>query len=186
MVTSISTARPISVVSESKHINNRGWLKIIMAKIVFGLSEVLVDKEDVPRIQKERETKWLGRESSGYITLQDKKTKKKTMLHRFVLGLGKFDGNQCVDHINGIRNDNRKANLRVVSKTENSLHKTSTKRGKYRNVHKYRFSEKRGTWNYAVQVQFQRKAYYGGHYETMDEAAVAAEKLRKRLFKHLA
>ncbi len=38
-------------------------------------------------------------------------------LHRFVLGLGV--GDSSVDHINGDRLDNRKANLRLVDKSQN-------------------------------------------------------------------
>lgn len=44
------------------------------------------------------------------------------LLHRLVLGLKKSD-DICVDHINGVRSDNRKANLRLATTSQNGMNR---------------------------------------------------------------
>ena len=44
-------------------------------------------------------------------------------LHREIMGLGAFESDKTVDHINNDRLDNRRSNLRVVSKGKNSQKK---------------------------------------------------------------
>jgi hypothetical protein len=48
---------------------------------------------------------------------------KTVYLHRFILG---YDGPDCVDHLNHNTMDNRRSNLRVVSKAVNTLNRAPT------------------------------------------------------------
>jgi hypothetical protein len=49
---------------------------------------------------------------------------KKLKLHRYILN---YYGNDCVDHINNIRLDNRKCNLRIVTIKQNNMNKKKRK-----------------------------------------------------------
>ena len=69
-----------------------------------------IDKEDLEIVKKEKF--WHIDKSNGYV-----RTGKGIKLHRLIM---KCDKNLCVDHINGIRNDNRKINLRICSHNENA------------------------------------------------------------------
>ena len=75
--------------------------------------------------------KW--QERSGYICLrcvysciETKKIKDATyFMHRLVMGLSQSGNSKTVvDHINGDTTDNRKSNLRVVGRSENSINTT--------------------------------------------------------------
>ncbi|ATF36651.1 HNH endonuclease [Burkholderia thailandensis] len=70
----------------------------------------LVDTDDAPRIS------WATwkRQSSGYAQCG---SGKRPLMHRCVLN---YSGPLEVDHINGDRTDNRKANLRLATKTQNA------------------------------------------------------------------
>ena len=67
--------------------------------------------------------------SKGYAI----KSENKQPMHRFVLGLGKADRYKIeVDHINRNRLDNRKSNLRIVSRQDNMYNKSKYKNNKSR------------------------------------------------------
>lgn len=109
----------------------------------------------------------------GYLRGSDKEGKK-VFLHRIIKDAqtGEF-----IDHINGNKLDNRAANLRIVTLKENALNKRKTKLGEYRGVS---WHKQKKRW--VAQVRFQRKSYYGGYFQDKDDAARAAEALRKKLF----
>lgn len=71
----------------------------------------IVDADDVPKV---RYSKW--RISHGYVITDRKFTNQVDYLHRIILGT-----NQFVDHINHNTMDNRKSNLRIVTKSQNQM-----------------------------------------------------------------
>lgn len=156
-----------------------------MKVIRIGKGTTIVDNKNEKLVESLRKTYWLCTKN-GYIWCKDKKTKKLTTLHRIILNLGEYTRISCVDHINGVRNDNRIKNLRVVTMAENSQHKTITKNGKYRNIYRHSKTKKKGLRQYIVQLQFNRKRYYGGQFYSMDSAISAAVALRKKVFGKLA
>lgn len=70
----------------------------------------LIDNEDVPKV---KNIKW--NLSHGYANCRNKKTSS-LMMHRKIL-----DTDQFVDHINHDTLDNRKSNLRIVTKSQNQM-----------------------------------------------------------------
>jgi len=68
-----------------------------------------------------------------------------------------------IDHINGIRHDNRRSNLRIVTTQENRHNQRSAK-GYYWNTRNRR---------YTAQIVLNKKQIYLGSYNTEDEARAA-------------
>lgn len=81
-------------------------------------SEVIIDIDDIIRVEKYR----LNIDHKGYAA-----NKKIGLLHRFIIGA---NSGQFVDHINRNKLDNRKVNLRIVTRSENvhnsKIHVTNT------------------------------------------------------------
>lgn len=73
------------------------------------IEKAIIDSEDVPRI---KYIKW-RMNCNGYII---NNSHKNLFLHRLILNV-----DTMVDHINGNRLDNRKENLRVVTKSQNQM-----------------------------------------------------------------
>lgn len=78
---------------------------------LFGGEKALVDDLDAPAVMALR---WY-KTSDGYATAAGKYA----LMHRFILGLKKFDQIQ-VDHRDGNKLNNRRENLRVCSAAENA------------------------------------------------------------------
>lgn len=76
---------------------------------------------------------------------------------------------ECIDHINGIRDDNRIENLREATKQQNMLNRKSW--GKT-SSHKGVCWDKKGK-KWKAQYQYKGKVYHVGYYDTELEAAKA-------------
>lgn len=98
---------------------------------------VLFDKEDLPIV---KQYEW-HINSNGYAVNRNtwRKNNHNTIrLHRLIMN---YDGEHDIDHINGNKLDNRKANLRICTRAENlwntirqrhKMHNISHTRGLYR------------------------------------------------------
>jgi HNH endonuclease len=97
-------------------------------------------------------------------------------LHRRILGLDRGDPRQS-DHINRDKMDNRRANLRIVTQTQNNqnLPGGHGRAGHY-GVH---WIEERNKW--AVRIIINGKWVWGGYFTDPEEAARHAEQLRARV-----
>ncbi len=60
----------------------------------------------------------------GYLLAYDPDSKKRIRLHNLIMN---FPTNAYVDHVNGIRNDCRKSELRLVNRQENNINKGFSK-----------------------------------------------------------
>ncbi len=81
-------------------------------KLYNVVAQAIIDKEDLPKVQF---TKWRIN-SSGYVINNSNRKASTIFLHRRILNTNHF-----VDHINGNRLDNRKCNLRIVTKSQNQM-----------------------------------------------------------------
>lgn len=101
-------------------------------------------------------------------------------LHRMLLGLGRYDEREG-DHINRNRLDNRRSNLRAITKAGNRQN-TSRHCGKtsqYRGVHLKTFSSGSTAWSASVRVG--KRTIHVGYYRDEIAAAKAAQQARFRL-----
>lgn len=97
-------------------------------------------------------------------------------LHQFIVGAnGKF-----VDHINSDTLNNRKANLRVVLDSNNSMNRKSRNKNNtsgYRNVS---WSKSENKW--VVQLQINKKNKVLGRFDDVHEAGRFAEEMRSKYY----
>lgn len=109
---------------------------------------------------------------------------KKYGLHRvaFILKTGKAPA--CVDHINGIKSDNRWCNLREATYNQNGYnYKGTGSNTGFKNV----YYDPRGVEKkYFVAVVVNGKRISGGYFSTPEEASLKAKHLRELHHKEFA
>lgn len=84
--------------------------------------KVIIDDEDFAKISPH---KWRKYPSCRYV--QAYTSGKTVAIHRLIMGV---EGGQVVDHINGNRLDNRKANLRICAQAANMKNRKPNTKGK--------------------------------------------------------
>jgi len=99
------------------------------------------------------------------------KTRKLLRLHRYVLGLKTLAGGE-VDHINGDRADNRKANLRIVTRSQNLMNKNGVKG--------YYFDNHYKKWKAEIIVNGKKIGL--GSFDTEEEAKAARLEGERKYF----
>jgi hypothetical protein len=105
-------------------------------------------------------------------------------LHRLILQAP--DGLE-VDHINGDPLDNRRCNLRLVTRGQNEQNKRKVRRDSktgVKNVQWMRASGTRLHGRYQVRLWKDGKLIRIGYYRTLEEASAAAADARRRLYTH--
>lgn len=102
------------------------------------------------------------------------KSSKAIFLHREILGLAEGDG-LVVDHISRDRWDCRRENLRIVTQAENCQNQGSRRNAT--SVHRGVSITAKGRWS--VMHKLNGEQFYGGTYDTEDEAAEAARAWRR-------
>ena len=149
-----------------------------------GTHHVLLDDEDYDRVI--AEGKWhihksYRREGVFYVersTPRYKNGKRKTIgLHRFIVDAPK---GKMVDHINGDGRDNRKENLRICTRAENTRNCNTPPRGTV-GYHGVRYLSQTQAKRYHARIKFQGKVESAGVFFTVEEAAMEYDKLAKEL-----
>lgn len=84
-----------------------------------------------------------------------------------------------IDHINRDRQDNRWANLRVVSRLHNSWNTNGHAKAKS-SVKGVAYVSRSGKWQ--VQMRVRGQTHYIGVYDTIEEAAFARAEAERRLY----
>jgi len=102
--------------------------------------------------------------------------RRKFLMHRELMGLVQGDGLE-VDHINRNKLDNRRANLRVVSKSEQAQNRPSI--GKSSSLRGVSWSKQWNKWQVSITASGTR--HFIGYFRSEKEAGAAAAKARKRL-----
>jgi hypothetical protein len=99
---------------------------------------------------------------------------KNVRMHRLLLGLTTKDSLH-VDHINGIKTDNRLINLRVCTPSQNQYNRKVSPK----NELGAKCVRKRYNGKYQVGVQVDGKRYWLGTFETIEEAIIIREQFAK-------
>lgn len=148
-----------------------------MRELILTKGKVaLVDEEDYERVSK---YKW-SYNNNGYGVRGARINGKRytIYLHREIMNVDPNDTETYVDHINEIRLDCRKSNLRLATRAQNRWHSGKTKRNStgYKGV----------TFNkrdklFIAQIMVNRKSHYLGCYSTAEEAGRAYREAASRL-----
>ena len=131
-----------------------------LIKLNLDGKEVLVDDEDASKIQLYKWKLFVAKSAvdKGYFyfraTVDFKGKRVRMFLHRFIM---ECDTEMFIDHIDGNTLDNRKGNLRVCTRTENTRNRTTLKRNisGYRGV-SYRVKHKR----WYASIKYNRHTYW--------------------------
>lgn len=126
-------------------------------------SEMLCDIESMEEL-----LKYYWNERRGYA--RSSEGKKKVYAHRIVMGVGDFEVNKQVDHINGNTLDNRKQNLRVVTSRQNGLN-SSIRSDNTSGVTGVCWDKRRQKW--LVRVHENGKEIILGYFDDFDNAVTA-------------
>lgn len=107
--------------------------------------------------------------TSGYAKIGNR------YLHRLIMAAK--DG-EYIDHVNRNPLDNRRANLRLANANENSTNQKASVNNKtgVRGIYQSPYNGK-----YVAQVQFEKRKYHVGTFESLEEASKARDKVAKKV-----
>ena len=135
--------------------------------LLFGsTAECLVDDSDYSFLSKYVWFEWkLPKQNTSYV--RKKLDGKQILLHRLIMGC---PDDMVVDHINGNGLDNRRENLRIVTKGQNNFNcvKYDNKTSIYKGV---TYKKDRNRW-YARGRSLQGQTFHLGYFLTEVEAAL--------------
>ena len=126
------------------------------------VARALIDIEDIDKVSK---YKWCL-DGKGYIY-----NTKVGRLHRLLMN-PKDD--EVIDHKNHNKFDNRRCNLRVCTKQQNSMNQSKQRRNTTSIYKGVCFNKQNRKW--VVQIRINRKQKHIGYYESEEEAAIAYDK----------
>ena len=156
--------------------------ELIINSKTHGAHTVLYDEQDAHNVEP---WSWTLRKGHGtyYAARNTPRPNRKTILmHR---ALSNCPKNLMVDHINSNGLDNRRANLRVCTMSENMMNRGKTKQNStgYKGVYNTGDSIANP---YSAKIQKNNKVYCLGHYNTPEEAARAYDAKAEELFGEFA
>ena len=127
------------------------------------VGETIVDEEDYYKL---KQYYW-HLNDGGYVLAHI--NKKHLRMHRYLLN---YDGKDVVDHINNNKLDNRKCNLRIITKKQNSMNSSSSKNStsKYIGV---TWDKERNKW--IAQISIDCKNINLGRFDNEIDAAKARD-----------
>ncbi len=130
----------------------------------YGNKYIYVSDEDYERVSKHH---WTIEKGANTYYAMRKANEKKIRLHNFILNP---EPPLVVDHINHNGLDNRRENMRIVTKRQNEANrrKTAGRKGRYKGVF---FDTRLRKWVAYVNAEGRRK--YLGKWKTAREAAIA-------------
>ena len=141
---------------------------IVCESKTFGRFEVLIDKEDIEKIQKYYWNVKPDGNNKTKFYVQTTEKGKRIHLHRYILNLPKYNGKNCVDHRNGNTLDNRKENLKVCTLKENLQNMKLSKRNKC-GIKGVSWCNSQQRWRV-----YKNKTYLGS-FKTVEEARTALQ-----------
>jgi hypothetical protein len=151
-----------------------------IASLITKRGAVLIDPMDLHYLSLGE----LDINPSGYIRIRNRVSKFRKFIHRLVTSA---PNNMEVDHINHNPLDNRRCNLRICTKSENSRNNQGqkTRKAKYKGTYYEKRSKVVGK-HYRAYTRVNGKKLWFGYYATEEDAARAYNKNALKLFGRFA
>jgi hypothetical protein len=147
------------------------------------IEKTLIDTEDLEKLRKYGYTwnYYIGKHaaSSPYVVGNNvywesgKRISEKIYLHRIIMDC---PDDKVIDHINHDTLDNRKSNLRIVSKSENQQNRKGARKGNKSGVRGVSWDEKNKDWIVSIQGTYLKRT------KDKDEAEKMADEEIKKLY----
>lgn len=149
---------------------------------IAGGNVALIDVEDYEAVAHIKWHMTSNGYARGYIHQTSDRPGHGVRMHRFILGMQTGDARE-VDHINGDRLDNRRANLRICTRLENSRNTKLSPRNTsgYKGVY---WSKRHQRWH--VQIWVNTKTKHIGLFNTPEEGYAAYCEAAKKYFGEFA
>lgn len=152
------------------------YSKIIINSQKYGIKEVLIDTEDIKKINNIKWNLNYNSKMKNFYAIGNErkpaKERKTIRLHRLILDCPK---GFVIDHINRNPLDNRKCNLRIVTQDINMANVSFISKNK--SGHKNIYKDK-NKWRVLICTNYIIKNY--GSHNTIDEAINARDRAFKR------
>lgn len=134
--------------------------------------EFLIDIEDVSLC---KQYTW-SISSEGYLRAYDSNTQTNIFIHRLIMNV---TNGMTVDHINHIKTDNRKSNLRIATYSQNSMNqkKRSVNTSGITGVSWFERDQ-----NWRVQIMVNRKNIHIGYFDNLQDAIKARKEAEIKYF----
>lgn len=150
---------------KNKIIINSEYAELVLNSNKYGILKSKIDLEDIDKISDIFWNVYNGK-NGFYVSGYNKKTKN-TMefIHKYILN---YYGKMEIDHINRNPLDNRKCNLRIVSRSTNQLNKSCPKNNLLgiKGIRQH-------NGKYQARIMVNKKSTSIGHFNTLDEAIIA-------------
>lgn len=149
-----------------------------VASLVLTTGDVVIaDADDIGKLSS---ISWF-KQTAGYAAGRKQVNGKRPiiLMHRFVLDAK--PGSE-VDHINGNKLDNRKANLRFVTRSQNRQNQQGARKDSKTGVRNVIYDERKR--RFKVVLSIDGKVRYFGSFESLEEAEAAAKEARRKYFTH--
>lgn len=144
-----------------------------MAQVTLsnGLT-ALIDDDDSEMVSR---FNWHFKDGYAVANVRRNGKRAQMRMHRFILG---ESAGECTDHVNQDKLDNRRANLRACSKSENGMNraKQSNNTSGCKGV---TFDPRRNRWQ--AQIMVKGKNHFLGRFKTVDDASDAYSEASRRL-----
>ena len=146
----------------------------------YGIGYTLKNEEfwfDLEDYSKIKDYCW-SKNKDGYIVSTNIKTRKTTLLHRIITNC--LD-NLMPDHIHGkeTRYDNRKSNLRIVTKQQNGMN-SALSENNTSGVSGVKWHSRDKVWESCITVNYKR--IYLGRYDKFEDAVKARKNAEEKYF----
>ena len=156
--------------------------KIILKSETYGEHTLIVDKDDLPLINKLTKIGLsYNKPTKCFYAVYQKwfnNTGKTFKLHRIIMNAPK---DLEVDHINHNTLDNRKCNLRLVTKAENAQNKIKAQsNNKTSGLRGVSYKKDRDKWK--AYLTLNKKQIHLGYFKDIKDAEIAAINGRKKYF----
>lgn len=139
--------------------------------------EAIIDTSDLAKVQSMPNTWFVN--DNGYVRANfpaTRKNKRSLRLHRLIMDAPK---GLDVDHINGNKLDNRKSNLRIVTRGQNNQNQNPIRNKTKSGIRGVAWFERDSKWR--AYVSYKGKQLHLGYFDSKEEAAKVASSARKKL-----